>query len=185
MENRNHRRLLKKITAAGLACLLLVAGLPTAAAKLKSNWSRVQAVTHNTKAEVRLYKDAAPRENRRIRGRFDSATATSITLVLEDGQRRTFQKSAVRKVLIRLPFRKRGAGWATLVVASVLVGVLWMVGGTMGAEPGEVPLISASVIGPPTLIAFLAAKMGSIYDVPPKHRTLPQGDQKSGDQGNV
>ena len=74
----------------------------------KADWSRVQAVPHNTKTTVRLYQDSAPREGRRIRGRFVSATANSITLVLEDGQTRTFQKSAVHKVLTRLPFRKRG-----------------------------------------------------------------------------
>ena len=181
---RNYSRLCRKITAAGLAALLLLAGLP-AAAKVKSDWSRVQAVPHNSKVVVLLYQDEAPRGNRKITGRFDSATADSITLVLEDGQMRTFQKFAVRKVLTRLPFRKRGAGWATLVVTSVLVGILWMAGGTSGAEPGEVPLISASVIGLPTLIAFLGAKMGSIYDVPPKHRMLSQGDQHPDDQGNA
>ena len=268
MGNRNHGRLLKKATAAGLACLLLVAGLsPPAAAQdcqgwktakffesamvgevraclsvgkdpneqdtkgltalhraardtsdpavidvlldaganprtssragrlpwdfarrnseikgsdaylrlrmasaKKSDWSRVQAVPHNSKVVVLLYQDEALRGNRRIMGRFDSATADSITLVFEDGQTRIFQKSAVRKVLTRLPFRKRGAGWATLVVASVLVGILWTAGGTSGTEPGEVSLISTSVIGLPTLIAFLGAKMGSIYNVPPKHR---------------
>ena len=284
MGNRNHGSLLKKITAVGLACLLLVAGLPLPAAAAesckgwktakffesatvdevraclsagrdpneqdtkgltalhraardtadpavievlleaganprassiagrtpwdyartnskikgsdawqrlrigsvkKADWSRVQAVAHNTRAAVWLYNDEAPRDNRKIKGRFHSASADSITLVIEDGQTRTFQKSAVRKVLTRLPFRKRGAGWATLVVASVLVGILWMAGGTSGTEPGEVSLISTSVIGLPTLIAFLGAKMGSIYNVPPKHRTLPQGDQQSGDQGNA
>ena len=180
-------RLCSKIAASGLVLLLILAGVlpPQAAAKLKSDWSRVQAVTHNTKAVVLLYQDEAPRENRRIKGRFDSATADSITLVLEDGQRRTLQKSAVRKVLTPLPFRKRGAGWATLVVASVLVGILWLVGGTSGAEPGEVPGISASVIGVPTLIAFLGAKMGPVYDVPPKHRVVTQADQQSGNQDNV
>ena len=78
----------------------------------KADWSRVQAVPHHRKTVVWLYQGEAPQENRKIKGRFDSATADSITLVLEDGQTRTFQKSAVRKVLTRRPFRKRGAGWA-------------------------------------------------------------------------
>ena len=71
----------------------------------KADWSRVQAVSHHRKTKVRLYEDAAPRENRRIKGRFGSATADSITLVLKDGQTRTVQKQAVRKVLI--PARSR------------------------------------------------------------------------------
>ena len=85
----------------------------------KADWSRVQAVPHNTKTEVRLYQDAAPRENRRIRGRFDSATADSITLRLKDGQKRTFQKSAVRKVLTYRPFVKRWQGWIALGATSL------------------------------------------------------------------
>ncbi len=48
----------------------------------KADWSRVQAVPHDTKTKVLLYQDAAPRESRRIKGRFHSATAESITLVL-------------------------------------------------------------------------------------------------------
>ena len=34
----------------------------------KADWSRVQAVPHHRKTVVRLYEDAAPRENRRIKG---------------------------------------------------------------------------------------------------------------------
>ena len=70
-----------------------------AKAAKKASWSRVQAVPRDTKTEVRLYQDAAPRGNRKIKGRFESSTADSITLVLKDGQTRTVQKQAVRKVL--------------------------------------------------------------------------------------
>ena len=80
----------------------------------KADWSRVQAVPHHRKTVVRLYEDAAPRENRRIKGRFHSATADSITLVLENGQTRTVDKQAVRKVLIPRPFKKRWPGWVAL-----------------------------------------------------------------------
>ena len=62
-----------------------------------------------------LYKDEAPQGSRKIiQGRFDSAAADSITLKLKDGQTRTLEKQAVRKVLTPLPFRKRGAGWVAL-----------------------------------------------------------------------
>ena len=144
----------------------------------KADWSRVQAMPHNRKTQVRLYQDAAPRRGRRIKGRFDSVTADSITLRLKDGQTRTLQKQAVHKVLIPRPFLKRKPGWATLAVTSVLTA-LWMSTAT-GAEPGEVPGISSFMIGTPTIIAFLVAKMGTIYDVPPNHRPLPQGEKQSG-----
>ena len=55
---------------------------------------------HNTKTQVQLYLDAAPPESWRIKGRFGSATADSITLVIKHGQTRTFPKQAVRKVLV-------------------------------------------------------------------------------------
>ncbi len=67
----------------------------------------MQAVPRDTKTVVRLYQDAAPRGNEKIKGRFESATADSITLVLKDGQTRTVQKQAVRKVLTYRPFGKR------------------------------------------------------------------------------
>ena len=149
----------------------------------KADWFRVQAVPQSTKTAVRLYQDAAARGDWKIKGRFYSATADSITLMLKNGQTRTFPKAAVRKVLIPRSFPKRTPGWATLAVSSLLA-VLLLARGT-GAEPGEVPGISSFVIGPPTLIAFLIAKMGPIYDVPPRHRPLLQGDQQSDDQDNA
>ncbi len=118
----------------------------------KADWSRVQAVPHHRTTFVRLYEDASLRANRRIKGRFESATIDSITLVLEDGQTRTFPKTAVHKVLVTRSFSKRKPGWITLAVSSLLMGI-WMLNAT-GAEPGEVPGISSIGIGVPTLIAF-------------------------------
>ena len=136
----------------------------------KADWSRVQAVPHNTKTEVRLYQDAAPRENRRIRGRFDSATADSITLRLKDGQKRTFQKSAVRKVLTYRPFVKRWQGWIALGATSLFclatVGPWDLVSGVYLIIP------AASAAG------FSVSGMGPIYD-------LPQGDKQPGNQDNA
>ena len=74
-----------------------------AKAAKKASWSRVQAVPRDTKTVVHLYKDEAHQGSRKIKGRFDSAAADSITLVLKDGQTRTVQKQAVRKVLTRSP----------------------------------------------------------------------------------
>ena len=143
----------------------------------KADWSRVQAVPHNRKTAVRLYQDAASRDNRRIKGRFHSATADSITLVLEDGQTRTFPKRAVRKVLIPRPFSKRTPGWiATGTTAAILIGLVgpWDLGMGMYLL---IPVVGA--------ISFLGSEMGPIYDVPTKHRTRPQGDQQPGATDNA
>ena len=82
------------------------------------DWSKVQAVPPQTKTEVQLYKDDAPQGSRKIKGRFDSATDGSITLKLKDGQSRTLQKQAVRKVptppvLETMAGMGRAGGYAT------------------------------------------------------------------------
>ncbi len=106
----NHGRLASRSIAAGLVLLLVVAGWPPTAAarKIKLDWSRVQAVALGTPAAVVLYKNPT----RRIKGYFYSATDDSVTLTLKDGQRRTFQKLAVRKVFTRRPIWKRYQGMA-------------------------------------------------------------------------
>ena len=63
-----------------------------------------------TKIEVQLYKDEAPQGSRKVKGRFDSAATDFIMLTLKDGQTRTLEKQAVRKVLTRLTFQQTMAG---------------------------------------------------------------------------
>ncbi len=286
MGNRNHRRLLKKATAAGLACLLLVAGLPlpaTAAeesckdwntAKFfesatveqvraclnagrdpndrdrqglttlhraardtsdpavikalleaganprvssragrlpryyarknkkiqgsdayqrlmivsvkelkKADWARVQAVPHNRKTVVRLYEDAAPPSSLRIKGRFVSATADSITLVLKSGQTRTVHKQDVRKVRTWRPVKKRKPGWIALGVAFAMTEFLVNIDISESRTTASERIVCHAIITLlATLAAFSVSGMGTIYDLPPKHRMLPQGDQQSDDQ---
>ena len=149
----------------------------TAKKPKKADWSRVQAVPHNRKTEVRLYQDAAPQGNRKIKGRFDSATADSITLVLEDGQTRTVDKQAVRKVLTRRPFLKRKPGWIALGTTSLFC-LATVAGGDFAKTMYLlIPAVSAPV--------FFGSWLGRIYDVPHKHRPLSQGDQQSGGQDNA
>ena len=278
MGNRNHDRLLKKATAAGLACMLLVAGLPLPVAAAeesctgwntakffetaavdqvraclsagrdpneqdpkgltalhraardtsdpavieafldagadpraysiagrlpwdfarrnseikgsdayqrlrmvsakKADWSRVQAVAHHRETMVLLYQDATPRESRRTKGRFESATANSITLRLKDGQTRTFPKHAVRKVRTWRPVKNRKPGWVALVITAVIAEFFMNI---------DVPPSVLKRLGGHALITlpiaggfFYGSRMGTIYDVPRKHRMLLQGDQQSG-----
>ena len=139
----------------------------------KADWSRVQAVPHNTKTVVRLYQDAAPRGNRKIKGRFVSATADSIMLVLKDGQTRTVHKQAVRKVLIYRPFGKRWQGWVALGATFLFLEA---------AFAGDFDRRSHLVITLPIAGAafFFSPRMKGIYNGPPGHRPLPQADKRSG-----
>ena len=158
--------------------------LRVASAK-KADWARVQVVSHNRKTVVRLYQDAAPRESRRIKGRFDAATADSITLVIEDGQTRTFPKQAVRKVLTYRPFVKRKPGWIALGVSLAVLEIIAAWAGDAGSLPSRILKGHLLSTLPVAGGFFYGSRMGTIYDVPPKRRMLPQGDQQFGDQNNA
>ena len=150
----------------------------------KADWSRVQAVARNTKTELRLYQDAAP--VRRFKGRFEAATADSITLLFKDGQTRTFSKSAVNKVLVPRPFSKRTPGWITLgVVFGIMQTLLSMSASVDNVSGSTMAGVHATTSLPAGVLAFFVSKMGAIYSVPPRYRTRPQVDQQPGGQGNA
>ena len=163
-------RFFRRSTAAGLVLLLVLASAPAVEAGLgmKSDWSKVQAVARGTRTTVVLYKDQAPRGKRKTRGYFQSATVEAIRLLLPDGQTSTFQKRAVRKVLVPRPPQKRYQGWVTLAVA---FGVFQYLASIDGVSASEMVISHAALTAPATVIAFLVApKMGEIYQVPLKHR---------------
>ena len=151
----------------------------------KADWSRVQAVPHHRKTVVRLYEDAAPPANLRIKGRFESATDDSITLVLKDGQTRIFQKSAVRKVLISRPFKERWPGWVAMGVsiASLEIAIALF---AESPPPVLLRLGSHAFYTLPTAAAFFyGSRMKGIYKVPPKNRMLLAADKQPGAPGNA
>ena len=171
--NTNQRGLFRRSTAAGLVLLLVLVGSsPVAEAGLwvKRDWSRVQIVAPGTRTTVVLYKDQAPRGERKIKGRFHSATAETITVLLPNGQLRTLRKKAVRKVLVRRPLKKRYQGWITAAVGTA-VWASWVANPESDLKASAIPLLAGVLIGAPTALAFLVApKMGDIYNVPPRSR---------------
>ena len=177
----NNGTFFRKTAAAGLVPLLLLIGLQVCAAKHMPDWSRVQAVPSGRPTTVRLYKDEAPRGSRKIKGLFDSATAETITLLLRDGQSRTLEKRAVRKVLIRRPFAKRWPGWVALGVPFAIVGI---VSNARGIAPDHTATLYLALTLP-AVPFFLLSGMGGIYEVPAEHRTRPAGAKQSGAQGKA
>ena len=144
------------------------------------DWSRVQAVPPKTKTDVHLYKDEAPQGSQKIQGRFDSATTGSLTLRLKDGQTRTMEKSAVRKVLTRRPFAKRKPGWIALGVTLGILSLKWT-----DHKPISTPQAHAVFTLPIAGAFFYGSRMGGIYEVPPKHRTRPARGPQSDAQGKA
>lgn len=176
---RNQKSLIKKTIATGLVPVLLLMVLSGCGGPKRHmpTWSRVQAVSPQTKTEVRLYKDEAPEGSRRVNGRFHSATDNFVTLTLPDGQNRTFQKQSVREVLIHRSISKRWPGWLTLGVSIVTVSLLL-------PESGERPwttLLVGGLIGLPfSVAAFHGSRMAGIYDVPLEYRTPPAKQPNAG-----
>ena len=164
-----------------MVVLLLSLSLLPACATHRPDWSKVQAVAPKTKTEVQLYKDEAPQGSQKIKGRFDSATTGSITLRFKDGQTRTLEKSAVRKVLTRRPFAKRWPGWVALGVPFAIVGI---VSNVRGIAPDHTATLYLALTLP-AVPFFLLSGMGGIYEVPPEHRTRPAGAKQSGAQSQA
>ena len=144
----------------------------------KADWARVQAVPHHRETMVLLYQDAAPRDSRKTKGRFESATANSITLRLKDGQTRTFPKQAVRKVKTWRPVKERKTGWVAMVIVALIAELLM----NFDAPPSVLERLAghAMITLPIGGGSLYGSRMGLIYDVSRKHRMLPQGDQQSG-----
>ena len=176
----NNGGLFRKTTATGLVLLLFLSLLPSCAARHMPNWSRVQAVPPKTKIEVQLYKDEAPQGSRKVKGRFDSAATGSVTLTLKDGQTRTLEKQAVRKVLTRRPFSKRWPGWVALGVTFAITEFFLHI--DLPPTASERLGGHATITLPTAAAFFYGSRMKGIYEVPPKHRTRTQGAKQFGVQ---
>ncbi len=162
--------------------LLVLAGWPPTAAawKTRPDWSKVQAVKPGTHIKVLLFKDQAPRGSRKIKGYFHSATDDSLTVERKDGQRHTFPKAAVRKVLVHRSPGKRYQIWVTAAVSAAIVSPAMRP--SSDYTPGTAPF----VIAVSTLIALIAApRFGGIYNVTPRHGARPQKDNQSSAQSKA
>ena len=174
--------LFRMTTITGLALLLFLSILPGCAARHMPDWSRVQAVPPKTKTEAQLYKDKASKGSRKVKGRFDSATTDSLTLRLKDGQTRTLEKSAVRKVLTHRPFSKRWPGWVALGVG-LAASQMW--GPLTGISSDHPNALFYIVHMAPAVPFFLLSELERIYEVPPQLRTRPAGGQQSDVEGKA
>lgn len=158
----------RTIIVTGLTITLTVTHPFSAAAKVKSDWARVQQVAPGTKTTVVLYTDRAPEGKRKVKGHFHSATPGCITVTLKRGQTRTIGKQAVFQVLVDRP------PYEGLITAGASGGIF------LGLAPGwdlnarGWALLGGLFVGVPTAIAFLVApKMKNIYSVPREHREDP------------
>ena len=168
---------MSKVTGMLLVVALLFSSQAPAAeafpGNIKRDWSRVQTVPPGTRTTVVLYRDLAPRGKRKIKGRFHSATAESVTLQLEQGQTRTVEKKDVRRVLVYRPVGQRYQVVATAAAGGALLGLglLVMLGpGYTFYAPTFAKWAAAFLVAPTSVALLLAPKMGGIYNVPRKSK---------------
>ena len=164
MRTRIKAKLFKKTMASGLVVFVLLTVLPGCTARHMPDWSRVQAVSPQTKTFVRLYT------NQKVQGRFHSAADDSLTLTLRDGQERTLPKQSVHKVRTRRAWWEGWQGWTVLAASTPLV--------VLAAHPSSDITLSGRTLflglaAGITAAAFYGSRTGVIYKVPPQHRTPP------------
>lgn len=142
-----------------------------------SDWSRVQSVVAGRGVRVSLYDDASPKGMRRINGRFISASPNQLMISIRDGSTRYFSIETVRRVEVRLPFKKRYGAWGITGLAMALtLGIVWFFpdfspfGGDIQPRTRSVLQGTAVAVIPAGVVSFLALRYASIYNVPEKHR---------------
>ncbi len=179
--------------AAGLGPLLVVTSVPACATlaprasvrtvpgevqpapRSQSEWSSVEAVRVGTPIEVQLHEDEAPSDGGRIKGRFHSATADSLTLTLDDGQTRTLAQSAVHVVHARRPIQERHLGWIPFMAALLITTA--MAGSADLTAYGLTVFVTSSAV-PALLPGLLLQRTKRIYEArpAPPARLIPQVD---------
>ena len=176
--NARQSRMAKVVGMLLVVALLFSAQAPTAEASwgAKRDWSRVQAVRPGTRTTVLLHEDLAPRGKRKIKGRFHSATAESITILPPDGQTRTVEKGDVRRVLVFRPVGKRYQVGIAAAIGSGIGIPMSLLATSDTDSPAAVFFIGIGIfVGIPVAIALLVApRMGGIYNVPRNYQKRAQ-----------
>ena len=127
------------------------------------------AVAPGARIEVRSGDDAEQASGKVTNGVFRSADAGAVTLTLANGQVRTLERDAVRRVRVRRPFFERPAGWrAYLIIIGVMTGFLvWAEAGDDDIGISSLPLAALTMF-PAALPFFAATPMGTIYEAQPQ-----------------
>ena len=135
---------------------------------VRTEWSAVAQIDPGRKVTVKFYADEPFEGALVVKGRFESANASGITLYLENGESRTLPMRAVRKVNVRRPFAKRVPGWCAVALAAGIAEILlYMTGPTHTIQDR---LRGHAITTLPAMAAFALWPMGTVYNVPPKHR---------------
>ena len=137
---------------------------------VRTEWSAVEQISPGRKVAVKFYRDQPFEGALSVKGRFDSANASGLTLFLENGESRTLPMRTVRKVSVRRPFAKRIPGWAAVALAAGLAEILLYASSEGTPHSAANRLQAHAITTLPAMGAFFLWPNNTVYNVPPKHR---------------
>ena len=157
------------IKTAGFLIALLASSVAWAD-PIRIDWSAIEQISPGRKVTVNLYTDQPFEGALSIKGRFESANASGITLYLENGESSTLPVAAVRKVRVRRPFSKRIPGWSAVALAAGLAEILLYMSSEGTPQSVQNRLGAHAMTTLPAMGAFFLWPNNTVYNVPPKHR---------------
>ena len=116
---------------------------------------------------MKFYSDQPFEGARLVKGRFDSANPSGLTLYLENGESRTLPMRAVRKVQARRPFAKRIPGWAAVALAAGIAEILLYASSEGIPHSAANRLRAHAITTLPAMGAFFLWPNNTVYNVPP------------------
>ena len=152
------------IKTAGLVIGLLASSMAWAD-PVRTEWAAVEQIPAGRKVAVKFYTDQPFEGALAVKGRFDSANASGLTLFLENGESRTLPMRSVRKVSVRRPFAKRVPGWCAVALAAGLAEILLYISGP--TQSAQNRLGGHAITTLPAMGAFFLWPNNTVYNVPP------------------
>ena len=137
----------------------------------KVMWATVRSLPKGKSTRLILFKSKASLRVRKIKGVFQSATQSSVTILLRSGETRTVDRQAVQVVRVSRPTRRRygwipGAATFAVMVAIVVSG------------PSFRDFTPSSRAGQPVVVSAPAWLLG--YLLMPSTRVVYRADKASG-----
>ena len=155
------------IKTAGFLIALLASSVAWAD-PIRIEWSAVEQIPAGRRVTVNLYTDQPFQGALSVKGSFESANASGITLYLENGESSTVPVAAVRKVRVRRPIAKRVPGWCAVALAAGLAEILLYMSGPSQSVQNR--LGGHAITTLPAMGAFFLWPNNTVYNVPPKNR---------------
>ncbi len=160
----------------GLATLLVLAPAQAESdAKTHAGWARVQSLPPGKPTRLILFQSQAAPRARKLKGAFHAATDSSLTLLLNSGETRTFARQTIRLVRVSRPARRRYAWIPGTAAFAVVVAIMQSHPGAGDWIPSARVSIPALYSAPAWALSYLLMPATRVvYRAPKTPRATPQ-----------